>query len=122
MNPRKKNGFTISEFLITVVSLFSGLYFIFWICYLGCNFALAKFYLHDFSFCELNSQPKECWTYLKRRVDSLKFVKIRRLYTESISNNKTVYLNFDYALPIIGVTRRVENIKLSSSIHPGRWQ
>ena len=122
MSSRHKNGFTISEFLITVISLFSGLYFIFWTCYLGCNFALAKFYLDDFSFCELNSRSKDCWVNLKRRVDSLKFVKINRLYTEHISTDKVVHLNFDYALPIIGLTRGVEDIKLSSSVQPSRWQ
>lgn len=122
MNSRQKNGFTISEFLITIVSLFSGLYFIFWTCYLGCNFALAKFYLNDFSLCELNSNSKECWVFLKRRMDMLKFVKINSLYTENRTSDKTVYLVFDYSLPIIGLNRGVENIKLSSSIQPGRWQ
>jgi|GEM_PF-5355275 len=122
MSLRKKNGFTISEFLITVVSLFCGLYFIFWTCYLGCNFALAKFYLDDFSFCELNTQSNKCWIFLKRRVDALKFVRINSLYTDSTAVDKTVYLVFDYALPIIGLNRGVENIKLSSSIQLGRWQ
>lgn len=122
MSHRKKNGFTISEFLITVVSLFSGLYFIFWTCYLGCNFALAKFYLDDFSLCELNAQSNKCWIFLKRRVGTLKFVRINSLYTDSTAADKTVYLVFDYALPIVGLNRGVENIKLSSSIQPGRWQ
>lgn len=122
MSPRRKNGFSISEFLITIVSLFSGLYFIFWTCYLGCNFALAKFYLDDFSFCELNTQAKECWIFLKRRVDALKFVKITSLYTDNTVSDKKVYLVFDYALPIIGLSHGVQNIKLSSSVQPGRWQ
>lgn len=119
---KNENGFTISEFLITVTSLFMGLYFIFWTCYLGCNYALARFYLNDFSFCELNLSHKECWISLKRQVDSLKFIKITQLYTNNSTFEKTVYLAFDYHLPIPGLTQGIQNIKLSSSVQTGIWQ
>ncbi len=112
----------MKEFLITMTSLFSGLYFIFWTSYLGCNYALAGFYLNDFSFCELNSNRRECWIQLKRKVDSLKFVKVNQLYTENSLREKTVHLNFDYSLPIIGLSHGIKDIKLSSSLQPGKWQ
>ncbi|OYZ17914.1 MAG: hypothetical protein B7Y39_14495 [Bdellovibrio sp. 28-41-41] len=112
----------MSEFLIAITSLFASLYFIFWTSYLGCNYALAGFYLNDFSLCELDTSKRECWIHLKRKVDSLKFVKVNQLYTQNSTVEKTVHLVFDYSLPIIGLREGVKDIKLSSSLQPGKWQ
>lgn len=59
---------------------------------------------------------------MKRQIDSLKFVRVNQLYKENSNFQKTVYLVFDYSLPIIGLAQGVKNIKLSSSIQPGKWQ
>lgn len=123
MKPRRhKNGFTISEFLITISSLFAGFYFIFWSCYLGSNYTLAHFYLKDYSLCDLNLQPRSCWQILKRRMDSLKFVDIQRLYLETTPTKKSVYVVFNYDLPMIGLTQGVRDIQLSSSLTSSAWQ
>ena len=112
-----RNGFSIVEFLISVVAIFSGVYFIFWFSYLATNYTLAKYYLDDFSFCELKSNPKNCLTLLKRRVDSLKFVEIQKLETETIGSQKKATLVFNFDLPILGFDKGIKNIRLSSTSH-----
>ncbi|MBL7544943.1 MAG: hypothetical protein JNL11_14085 [Bdellovibrionaceae bacterium] len=119
MNQR---GFSVIEFAISVVSFASGLYFIFWACYLGSNYSLARYYLDDFLFCEMKAHPKECWQSLKRRVDSLKFVEVRQLSTNILGQTKTAILVFNYSLPIFGLSQGITNIKLTASQQIGKWQ
>lgn len=119
---RRPNGFTITEFLITMTSLFAGFYFIFWSCYLGSNYTLAKHYLKNYSRCDLNLESKECWQVLKRRVDSLKFIDIQHLYLDTTLANKSVHLVFDYQLPMVGLGQGIQGIKLSSTLKSSAWQ
>lgn len=122
MNPSKKNGFSILEFLITLVSLFAGLYFIFWYSYLATNYTLAQYYLSDYTFCELSNNSKHCLSFLKQRLNTLKFIEIQKLNLKSSAYTKTVSLILDYNLPLPGFSDGVKTIKLTSSINPGVWQ
>jgi hypothetical protein len=89
---------------------------------LGSNYTLAQYYLNDFSFCELNAESKSCWIDLKRKVDSLKFVAIQNLYAQKSAQTKTVFLVFNYELPIVGLKNGISGIKLSSVRQLGQWQ
>lgn len=115
-------GFGILDFLITFVSLFAGLYFIFWAAYFGCNYFLARFYLDNFTFCELKITSTDCWHTLKRQIHSLKFVDVKKLHLEKSSKTKTVSLIFDYTLPTLGLSKGVGSLELSSSINEGAWR
>lgn len=122
MKHNRKSGFTILEFLLTAVSLFSGLYFIFWASYLAANYTLARHYLMGYTYCELKSKPSECWNSLTRQIDSLKFIKIEKLHRSIDFGKKTVSLEFAYNLPIIGLSQGIQSIALSASHQPGDWQ
>ncbi len=122
MNPHKKNGFTVVEFLITGISIFCGFYFLFWTCYLGANTMLARFYLNDFALCQLNSKPNECLQNLKQRLSDLRFVEIKKIDVQTSLALKTVSLIYNFNLPIIGLKNGLQAIHISSQINLGDWQ
>lgn len=122
MNLLDRKGFTISEFLITSLSLFSGLYFIFWTGFLGSNCALAQTYLNDYAYCDLGANTKKCWATMKRQIESLRFIESKKLFIDNSDSPKTVKLIFDYQLPIIGANTGVHGIQLTSVLEREKWQ
>ena len=122
MSLRRNSGFTVVEFLITSVSIFCGFYFVFWSCYLGANTMLARFYLNDFALCQLNSKPNECLQNLKRRLDTLKFIEVKKIDIQTSLAIRSVSLIYNYNLPILGLAQGLQTIHLSSQINLGDWQ
>lgn len=122
MSLLNKKAFTISEFLITSLSLFTGLYFIFWTGFLGSNCTLAQSYLNDFAYCDLGANTKKCWAILKRQIESLRFTESKKLFIDSSENQKKVILIFDFHLPIIGAHQGLKDIKLTSLLDKEKWQ